>query len=91
MVVMFYLSGLTYYAVRFITEFFRDPNAHALPVPSGWGLNTIQWLMLVLIFISAIIILRKEHEPSRTPRKENRSFYIPVRYILPFTLRCFLL
>ena len=81
---LFYLSGLTYYAVRFITEFFRDPSAHALPVPSGWGLNTIQWLMLALIFISALIILRKEHEPSGTPEKKTASF--TFRYVIYFLL-----
>ncbi len=81
---LFYLSGLTYYAVRFITEFFRDPSAHALPVPSGWGLNTIQWLMLVLIFISAIIILRKEREPLRTREKKTAPF--TFRYVIYFLL-----
>ena len=81
---LFYLSGLTYYVVRFITEFFRDANAHALPVPSAWGLNTIQWLMLVLIFISAIIILRKEREPSRTPAKKTARF--TFGYVIYFLL-----
>jgi prolipoprotein diacylglyceryltransferase len=79
---LFYLSGLTYYAVRFITEFFRDANAHALPVPSAWGLNTIQWLMLALIFISAIIILKKELEPSVTPEKKTTPFTFP--YVIYF-------
>ena len=84
---LFYLSGLTYYAVRFVTEFFRDPSAHALPVPSALGLNAIQWSMLVLIFFSAIIILRKEREPSRTPEKK----YAPTkfRYIGYFVLLSF--
>jgi prolipoprotein diacylglyceryltransferase len=81
---LFYLSGLTYYAVRFITEFFRDPNAHALPVPSGWGLNAIQWSMVVLIFFSAIIIFQKEREPSRTSEKKTSSF--TFQYVIYFLL-----
>jgi len=83
---LFYLSGLTYYAVRFITEFFRDPSAHALPVPSVWGLNAIQWFMLVLIFFSAIIILRKEQEHSGTPEKETTPF--TFRYAMYFLFLC---
>jgi prolipoprotein diacylglyceryltransferase len=81
---LFYLSGLTYYVVRFITEFFRHPNAHALPVPSGWGLNAIQWLVLLLIVISATIIVRKEREPSRTPEKKTSSF--TFQYVVFFLL-----
>ena len=57
---LFYLSGLTYYIVRFFTEFFRDGDAYAIEVPVWVGLNAIQWLMLVMIIGSLLIIFSKE-------------------------------
>src|SRR5688572_23404596 len=67
---LFYLSGLTYYVVRFFTEFFRDSDAYAIKIHVWLGINTIQWLMLILILGSLIVIFlkQKSRDPLHKPR-----------------------
>jgi prolipoprotein diacylglyceryltransferase len=78
---LFYLSGLTYYIVRFFTEFFRDSDAYAIEVPVWVGFNAIQWLMLVLIIGSLLIIISKTRSscpdvrPGGPPIRLSYLFY----------------
>ena len=65
----FYASGIGYYIVRFFTEFFRSPKAYAVQINSWFHLNSIQWMMLILIFSSVAILLWKERHPR--VRKPN--------------------
>ena len=79
---LFYLSGVTYYIVRFFTEFFRDSDAYAIEVPQWIGLNAIQWLMLVMIIGSFIIIFSKERSTKTLVRPESTDF--SVSYLVYF-------
>ena len=82
---LFYLSGLTYYVTRFVTEFFRDGEAQALE-PSYWlHLNTIQWVMLVLIAGSCAIIINKEQNSSDAPTSVECPAFSP-RHIIYFLI-----
>ena len=71
---LFYLSGLTYYIVRFFTEFFRDGDAYAIDVPVWVGLNAIQWLMLVMIVGSLLIIYSKQRSSRPNVRPDGPAF-----------------
>jgi len=76
---LFYLSGLSYFLVRFTTEFFRSAFAHAFKVSSWMHLNTNQWAMMALGGISAFIIFRKEIGPSKfRGHGEIPSFSLPM-------------
>ena len=77
---LFYFSGLSYYGVRFITEFFRADSAHAGEVFSWGRLNTIQWVMIALIIGSVIIIAKKEQTPTCVAEKQIPR--ITFRYVL---------
>ena len=79
---LFYLSGLTYYVVRFFTEFFRDGDAYAIEVPVWVGLNAIQWLTLVMIIGSIMIILSKQRSPRPNLRPGGPAFRLS--YLLYF-------
>ena len=81
---LFYASGLCYYVVRFITEFFRSPNAHAIDVKPWLYLNSIQWLMLCLIAGSVIILVVKERKPGTVSK--NRHTGIEAALVLYFLL-----
>lgn len=81
---LFYLSGLTYYVVRFFAEFFRDSNAYAVDVPVWIGLNAIQWLMLGLIIGSVIVLIVKEKQPKPTTIHGNPS--ISITHLVYFVL-----
>jgi prolipoprotein diacylglyceryltransferase len=70
---LFYLSGLTYYVIRFAAEFFRDSNAYAIDVPVSMGLNAIQWSMLLLITASTTVIVVKERLPRRAFQSHNST------------------
>ena len=62
---LFFLSGLLYFSVRLIAEFFRADQAHALRVSSWAYLNSVQWLMIVLIVIACLVIfLSERREPK---------------------------
>lgn len=61
---LFYVSGLTYYFVRFGSEFLRDDNAYAIDLPRWIGMNAIQWMMLVLIAGSILVITFKKRQPG---------------------------
>jgi Prolipoprotein diacylglyceryl transferase len=75
---LFYASGLCYYIVRFITEFFRSPNAHAIDVKPWLYLNSIQWLMLCLIAGSVIVLLVKERKPGTVSKNGQTNIEAPL-------------
>jgi prolipoprotein diacylglyceryltransferase len=79
---LFYLSGLTYYIVRFFTEFFRDGDAYAIEVPVWAGLNAIQWLMLVMVIGSLLVIFSKQRSPRPNVRPGGPAFRLS--YLLYF-------
>jgi len=81
---LFYASGLCYYVVRFITEFFRSPNAHAIDVKPWVYLNSIQWLMLCLIAVSVIILVFKERRPGNISKNQHTG--VELRMVLCFLL-----
>ncbi len=75
---LFYASGLCYYIVRFITEFFRSPNANAIDVKPLLYLNSIQWLMLCLIAGSVIVLVVKERKPVTVSKNRHAGIEIPL-------------
>jgi hypothetical protein len=79
---LFYLSGLSYYVVRFFTEFFRDSNAYAIDMPAWLGLNAIQWLLLGLIIASVPILIVKERQRKPTLLYDNPA--ISIKHLLFF-------
>ncbi|HEX6893037.1 MAG TPA: prolipoprotein diacylglyceryl transferase family protein, partial [Chryseolinea sp.] len=81
---LFYASGLSYYIVRFITEFFRSNNAHAFSVKPWLYLNSIQWWMLCLIAGSVIVLIVRERNPR--PVLNNRQAGIEAPLVLYFLL-----
>jgi prolipoprotein diacylglyceryltransferase len=84
---LFYLSGVTYYLVRFFTEFFRDTDAYAIDVFVWLGLNGIQWLMLAMFIGSFAIILFKERSPQPSVQPDGAAFsisYLAYFFVLSF-------
>ena len=82
---LFYLSGLTYYTIRFTTEFFRAEAANANEVSSWFQLNTIQWIMMVLILGSCLIIFLKEKKPTLILKRPEPSSF-SLRYVIYFLI-----
>jgi len=68
---LFYISGLLYYIIRFFSEFFRDPRAHAIDTPVFYYLNTVQWSMVLMIIGSFLIIYFNKKITSRRPLTEQ--------------------
>jgi prolipoprotein diacylglyceryltransferase len=75
---LFYASGLCYYVVRFLTEFFRSPNAHSIDVKPWFVLNGIQWVMLCLIAGSIILLVVRERKPQTISNNSNLGVEIPL-------------
>jgi len=85
---LIYVSLLFYSIIRFITEFFRAGEAHALGINEFWGLNIVQWILLFAMLISIYILIHKNK------RSYNHTFIIFKRrglldyvwYMLLFSL-----
>ena len=80
---LFFLSGLTYYLTRFTTEFFRSEKAYAVEISTWLNLTSIQWLMLLMILTSCVILFIKEKNKTRSViQPETNQF--SARYIIYF-------
>lgn len=67
---LIYVSLLFYAIIRFITEFFRAPEAHTIGINSYWSLNTVQWILIFSALISLYILL---HNNKIKPQPMFRS------------------
>ena len=79
---LFYASGLSYYVVRFFTEFFRSDNAHVTGIKPWFYLNSIQWLMLCLITGSVVILVFKDRKLGNISKNEHTG--VEARMVLYF-------
>lgn len=72
---LFYVSILLYLVVRFNIEFFRADAAHTIGINSYYGLNTVQWIMMILglIYFFSLIKGRRNHIVNQSISKVNNS------------------
>ena len=87
---LIYTSLFLYLITRFITEFFREEAAHTIGLNSYFGLNTVQWIMIIFGLLLLYIFAKKRKTPSIRQRTyegdKNISFKDYAWFILLFGL-----
>jgi prolipoprotein diacylglyceryltransferase len=71
--------------VRFVTEFFRDPLAHASGGALTGPFNTIQWIILPAAAIMALWLWRREsgtYEAGKSPAHSSPDFGLMTGWLL---------
>uniref|UniRef100_UPI0025E5F48C prolipoprotein diacylglyceryl transferase family protein n=1 Tax=Algoriphagus sp. TaxID=1872435 RepID=UPI0025E5F48C len=91
-----FLASLSSWAfIRFFTEFFRDPNAHAMGGTIIFGLKSMQWILLVIVIITTLIVLYRERrvvdsrilENIQIPSFLTVSIFLGTTVLLTWSLR----
>lgn len=68
---LIYTSLFLYFIARFFTEFFRAEAAHTVGLNSYYGLNTVQWIVLILSLIYLYVLIKKKSVSSISPGTEQ--------------------
>lgn len=79
---LFLASLATWSFIRFFTEFFRDPSAHAMGGNLFLGLKSMQWILILISLIVTLSILLRE--------RNNQTFLKSIKIPEPSFLHVFI-